>query len=156
LAARKAARNAAAPAFGAASTCSSRTHYKSQTFDSDVNLVRPLRKTVEMGVEGGEGAILVLREEDLLISKASRPIPRGGVVTGRIILGVPGNRIAEIRRGSVRITVRIVDYLGTPYEGVLDLLPVDPNEPMGPIEVLPGEQMIKVKRPRTTRIGAEN
>jgi hypothetical protein len=121
-----------------------------------VNLVRPLRKTVEMGVEGGEGAILVLREEDLLISKASRPIPRGGVVTGRIILGVPGNRIAEIRRGSVRITVRIVDYLGTPYEGVLDLLPVDPNEPMGPIEVLPGEQMIKGKRPRTTRIGAEN
>jgi hypothetical protein len=91
-----------------------KSHYKSSTLDKDVNLGVPLREPVLFGTSKSNAVIAYYGSQSIM-NKASHPIPRGGYITGRVLLAIPGNHVSEISNGIGLVTITIKDYLEQPY-----------------------------------------
>jgi hypothetical protein len=83
-------------------------HYKSPTLDQDVEVAK--FATDPLYFPFSNGLQLVMPSSVLIYNETVSPIPRGGFVTGRLPIVIPGNRTEEISHGKAQITVSVLDY----------------------------------------------
>jgi hypothetical protein len=85
-------------------------HYKSPTFDADVEIINILDDVLEVPV--GHGQKLRVRQDEWLRMRANQGIGRGLLVQGQLPFIIPGNRGKEIMDGVGVVTFSVQDYTG--------------------------------------------
>jgi hypothetical protein len=88
-------------------------HYLSPTLNQEFGIARVLSK-MDVGTSPGLPT-LTIEDSDIIDAKTTSPIQRGGYVSGRLPIFVPGDRRRELETGSASIKVTTHDYLGKSY-----------------------------------------
>jgi hypothetical protein len=78
----------------------------------------------------GNGRNLKITNDDLMTTKTIKPIVRGTVVAGRLLITVPGDKLDDLKTGRGLFIITCVDYLGREYSVEAKKRGVtDPTEP---------------------------
>jgi hypothetical protein len=90
-----------------------KAHYKSPTFDGDVYITTIDKDGLKM-IYPPPLPPLTIEKEDTLNYKTTNVLQRGAYASGKLVVGIPGDRSHEINRDS-SITITVQDYLGKTY-----------------------------------------
>jgi hypothetical protein len=100
-----------------------RPHYKAPSLDSDVNMLNLSQSRAI--VFPSENKTLIVKHSNLITTKVANGLSKGQSVTGRLAIGIPGDRLKEIANG-VSVTLTIEDFTGKQYPVTYQTDPLRP------------------------------